>query len=67
MSNFDWNEDGSVVFGRREGIAVYTGANGHIVIRQSRDYDDDVVILIDRRDAQEVISALMDEASQPRE
>jgi hypothetical protein len=45
---FDWVDDDSIVLRQQPAIAVYIGQNGHLVIRQERQWneDEDTVICI---------------------
>ena len=61
--DFSGNTDGSVVLRTRQGVAVYTNANGDVVIRQEGWLgEDDALIIVPRCDAEMLAEAIRNEA-----
>jgi hypothetical protein len=57
LDRFDWERDADCIILREQpATAVYEGKGGHVVIRQTNGYEDDVTILI----APENANAFMD-------
>jgi len=57
LDRFDWERDADcIVLREQPATAVYEGKGGHVVIRQTNGYEDDVTILI----APENANAFMD-------
>jgi hypothetical protein len=47
LDRFDWEKDADcIILHEQPATAVYEGKGGHIVIRQTNGYEDDVTILI---------------------
>jgi len=40
-AGFDWVDDDSIILRHQPAVAVYIGQNGHLVIRQERQWDED--------------------------
>jgi len=57
LDRFDWEKDADcIILHEQPATAVYEGKGGHVVIRQTNGYEDDVTILI----APENANAFMD-------
>ena len=55
---FDWSAPDVIAVKRQDAIAVYTNPNNDIVIREQRWPDDDIWIVISRRNVRSVIEAI---------
>ena len=57
--DFKWADD-VIAVPEQQAVAAYWGANGHLVIRQERDWsrDEDAIILISPRNAQAFLDKL---------
>jgi hypothetical protein len=60
-ADFDWNNRDVLVLDRQDAVAVYSGQNGHLCIRQqSQDFDDkDHIVLVDPRRALDLCKAIL--------
>ncbi|MBV7535633.1 hypothetical protein KW842_07640 [Duganella sp. sic0402] len=62
MADWDWNSASSresLVLPRVDALAIYTNANGEIVLRQQgMEGNEDSIIIIPKTQAQEVINAM---------
>ena len=62
-SEFNWNENDSIVIRKMDAVAVYQNPHGQIVIRQENEYGDgDSIIVVNLDGARILAAALVKEA-----